>query len=241
MVQEEHVVDLLAAYALDCLDVDEKIQVDAHISECQQCRAELQTYQDIVEVLPLAMQENTPPSGLKGQILRSARQSQTRPVAQTRASWWEQLAGYLRQTAPAWGLASLVLILLLGVNNLFLWQRVNQIESHSQAPFMSVTMTGTEASPDASGLLVISRDGEHGTLIVDGLAALDPTSQYQLWLIRDGQRTNGGVFSVDQEGYGSLWISSPRPLASYASFGITVEPAGGSPGPTGEKVLGGDL
>lgn len=241
MVREEHVFDLLTGYALDCLDANEKAQVDTHLAGCNLCRAELQTYREIVEVLPLAMQENNPPPGLKGQIMQRARQTKETPAAQTRASWWEQLARYLRQGAPAWGLASLVLIVLLGVNNLFLWQRVNQLESSPQAPFISVTLTGTEASPDASGLLVISQDGEHGTLIVDGLVALDPASQYQLWLIRDSQRTNGGVFSVDQEGYGSLWISSPRPLASYASFGITIEPAGGSPGPTGTKVLGGDL
>ncbi|RJQ80137.1 MAG: anti-sigma factor [Desulfobacteraceae bacterium] len=32
---------------------------------------------------------------------------------------------------------------------------------------------------------------------------------------------------------------SPRPLNSYRTFGITIEPRGGSPGPTGSKVLGG--
>ncbi len=90
-------------------------------------------------------------------------------------------------------------------------------------------------------MLVISRDGDHGTLVVDGLSALDPAQQYQLWLIRNGKRTSGGVFSVDQQGYGSLWVKSQAPLISYTSFGITIEPAGGSPGPTGKKVLGGDL
>ena len=104
-----------------------------------------------------------------------------------------------------------------------------------------VAMVGTDAAPAAVGTLVISGDGEYGTLAVDGLAALDPDHQYQLWLIRDGQRTSGGVFSVNPEGYGALWISSPEPLSSYPAFGITIEPEGGSPGPTGDKVLGGSL
>ena len=90
-------------------------------------------------------------------------------------------------------------------------------------------------------MLVISSDGEHGTLVVDGLPPLDASQQYQLWLIQDGQRTSGGIFSVDGEGYGSLWITSPKPLISYQAVGITVEPAGGSPAPTGERVLGGEL
>ncbi len=29
-----------------------------------------------------------------------------------------------------------------------------------------------------------------------------------------------------------------RAAADYERFGITIEPAGGSPGPTGERVLG---
>jgi anti-sigma-K factor RskA len=105
----------------------------------------------------------------------------------------------------------------------------------------TVALNGTEVVPNASGLIVISLDGEHGTLVVDGLPPLDGSHQYQLWLIDDGQRQSGGVFSVDQEGYGALWVSSPEPLSDYSAVGITIEPAGGSPGPTGDKVMGGSL
>jgi len=63
--------------------------------------------------------------------------------------------------------------------------------------------------------------------------------QYQLWLISDGEKANGGVFSVNQEGYGNLLVVSSKPLTEYSAFGITVVPEGGSPGPTGVKVLGG--
>ncbi len=46
---------------------------------------------------------------------------------------------------------------------------------------------------------------------------------------------------VSAEGYGSLSVESPKHLISYSQFGITIVPAGGSPGPTGEKVLGGQF
>jgi anti-sigma-K factor RskA len=104
-----------------------------------------------------------------------------------------------------------------------------------------VALAGTEAAPAATGTIVISGDGEYGTLVVDGLPPLDAARQYQLWLIEDGQRTSGGVFSVSSEGYGAMEIASPEPLSRYSAFGITVEPAGGSPGPTGDKVLGSAL
>jgi hypothetical protein len=43
--------------------------------------------------------------------------------------------------------------------------------------------------------------------VVDHLGALSPEQQYQLWLIQDGKRTSGGVFSVSSEGYASLVIA----------------------------------
>ncbi|HLA97534.1 MAG TPA: anti-sigma factor [Anaerolineales bacterium] len=238
MSREAHVFNLLSAYALDCLDAVEKAQVEAHLRECDLCRADLQTYREIVQVLPLVGRESEPPPGLKSKIMQRAAQARNAPATQNQPIWWEHLAAYFRKGAPAWGLVGLVLILMLGANNLLLWQRMNQLESKAQLPFSTIVLTGTETSPDASGVLVLSQDGEHGTLIVDGLAVLDSASQYQLWLIQDGQRTNGGVFSVGKDGYGSHWVSSPQPLASYSSFGVTIEPTGGSPGPTGAKVLG---
>jgi anti-sigma-K factor RskA len=115
------------------------------------------------------------------------------------------------------------------------------MQSAQPTQMQFVHMNGTQAAPAAQGVIVISADGDHGTLVVDNLPSLQAGKQYQLWLIDDGKRTDGGVFSVDKDGYGSLWVSSPRPLVSYASFGVTIEPQGGSPGPTGQKVLGGGL
>jgi anti-sigma-K factor RskA len=138
-------------------------------------------------------------------------------------------------------MVSLVLILVLGASNLFLWGRLNTLESRQRASLRAVLLEGTAAAPNGTGLLVISLDGTHGTLVVDRLPVLSESQQYQLWLTRDGQRTSGGVFSVDEKGYKGMYIKSPEPLDSYTGVGITIEPAGGSPGPTGEKVLGGSL
>jgi len=104
-----------------------------------------------------------------------------------------------------------------------------------------LALAATDAAPGATGKLVISRDGEYGTLVADGLPALDAGHQYQVWLIRTGQHTSGGVFSVGHHGYGVIEILAPEPLGSYPSFHVTVEPSGGSPAPTGAEVLAGHL
>jgi anti-sigma-K factor RskA len=141
---------------------------------------------------------------------------------------------------PAWGVASLALILALAVSNVLLWRQVNRpgIASNAQA-MRSLALAGTASAPTAGGIVVISMDGEYGTLVVDNLPTLDKTQQYQLWLTQDGTRTSGAVFSVGRDGYISVPILAPEPLTHYSSFGVTVEPSGGSPHPTGAKVLGG--
>jgi anti-sigma-K factor RskA len=135
---------------------------------------------------------------------------------------------------------SLAIILILSVSNLMFWQK-NRLTNQSQSEFRFVQMTAEKSAADAGGVIVMSNDGNFGTLIVDGLPALDSARQYQLWLINEGKRTSGGVFSVMDNGYGVLIVNSSKPLSTYQNFGITIEPFGGSSGPTGDKVLGGKI
>jgi anti-sigma-K factor RskA len=238
---KDNISEMIPAYALDILDPFETRLVAEHLQTCTRCQDELRAYRQVVDDLPLAMAETEPPRHLKEGIMGQVRKPKAVSESQIQTGWWENLKERLVFRTPAWGLVSLALILVLGASNLFLWSRLNRIEQTTSTTLASVPLTSSESIPMATGMLVISQDGEHGTLIVDGLPVLDPSQQYQLWLIKDGQRTSGGVFSVDAEGYGSLWIESPRPLVSYQGVGITIEPAGGSPGPTGDRVLGGDL
>lgn len=149
--------------------------------------------------------------------------------------FWERIL-------PAWGLASLFLIIGLAASSLILWQRVNRLE-FATAPggMRAVPLNATGSAPGATGFVVISTDGEDGALVVDGLPPLAETQEYQLWLIRDGQRTSGAVFATDEKSYGGTRIRAPRSLLDYSAVGITIEPAGGSPQPTGEQVLWGAL
>ena len=239
MSNNAHVLELLPAYALGSLDETEALQVAEHVSTCPACQAELLSYQSVIDQLALAAPDSRPPASLKQQILGQLQTPRVGTDRKSRLSWSQRMTGLFQKAAPVWGIASLILVALLVISNLWWWQRADREDSIVTPGGMQViAMISTDAAPGAVGTLVISEDGEYGTLVVDRLPALDEQSQYQLWLIRDGQRTSGGVFSVNPEGYGALWVSSPNPLSSYPDFGITIEPAGGSPGPTGKKVLG---
>lgn len=249
-MSENHVLDLIAAYALNILEADEARQVADHLVSCQVCTRELESYRRVAERLPLAAPDASPPAHLKASILRQLPGKQNEPAALKMApvhtlpqkrSWWQTLLQSLPAFSPAWSLASMALILVLGASNLFLWQRVNRLSEPSPSHFITVNLQGSSSTPAAAGMLVMDEHGNAGTLVVDGLPLLDSSKAYQLWLIRNGERTSGGLFSVDSLGYGSLWITSEIPLTTYDSFGVTIEPSGGSPGPTGERVLAGEL
>jgi anti-sigma-K factor RskA len=242
MSTETHILELLPAYTLDCLDEEEFIQVSEHLAACAECRDQLHFYQTVTDQLALAVPGADPPIDLKQRLMDRVRPSRPAPSPQPQLSWWDHLTRLMPRATPVWGLASLVLIAALAISYVWLWQQLSRPQPLTEPGVMrTIPLSGTQVAPQASGLLVISIDGEHGTLVVDGLSPLKPGLQYQLWLIRDDQRTSGGVFSVSEEGYGSLWISSLQPLSSYSAVGVTIEPEGGSPGPTGDKVLGGTL
>lgn len=237
-MKHQLILDLLPAYALGALDAIEAQQLEEHLNQCDDCRAELRQFQQVVDELPLAAPMISPPAELKAQIL-----SQLEPPAAVRKtqqpSGWQAWVARFNRWALVWGVTSLALILVLLVSNILLWQRQTRMDAANQ--FYVIALAGTDNAPDASAVLIISSEGDDGTLVVKKLPTLDEEYQYQLWLVRDGQRTSGGVFSVYSNGYGHLSVRSDDPLISYDSFGVTIEPAGGSLGPTGEKVLGGDL
>ena len=104
-----------------------------------------------------------------------------------------------------------------------------------------VQLAGDDSTPATTGYLMVFPGENNGSLTVDNAPALQPGFQYQVWLVEDGQRISGGVFSVNDQGYGVLQITADRPLDRFDRLGVTVEPAGGSPDPTGARILGGDL
>lgn len=256
-MMQDHISDLLPGYALGTLDEAELIQVVRHLPDCVQCRQELVMFWRTADQLVLVMPLRTPPPDLRAKILKcveqlpsSQRQPAPAPVsARPRTSLLSRLglkplfdSLFATRAGMALGGLSLVLVLLLINSNVLLRKRVNDLQALVPAGDMRlVDLKGTSSAPASHGYLMVFKDETYGTLVVEDVPALDAGYQYQLWLIRDGKRTSGGVFSIDEQGYGTLEVSSDLPLETYPSFGITIEPSGGSPGPTGAKVLGGDL
>lgn len=255
-MSQEHIVDLLAGYALGCLDEEDLLKVARHLPHCQECRSELFAYWNVADQLALTAIPHTPPVDLKDKVLRRVSQAAASADERSRVgvpsgSVTKRSEGgffhtlrmfFLRPGGALLGAIALLLIVFLALSNLLLSQQVRGLQARVPANDTRVVLLeGTENTPETHGYLMLFPDENYGTLVVEHAPALPEDRQYQLWLIHDGKRTSGGVFSVDRDGYGTLQISADRPLDMFSSCGVTVEPKGGSPGPTGEKVLGGDL
>jgi anti-sigma-K factor RskA len=238
MSNDAHILDDLPALALGSLDSDEAVRVKEHLSSCLICRRELAAYENVAAQLAYAIPPVELSPDLRDQLMERLHtpRPQPRPVQKVPVrSWWERLL-------PAWGVASLVLILALAAFNLLLWQRFNKMDFFTTpGGLRAVPLLPTEAASRATGFVLVSVDGEDGALIVDGLPPLAESQEYQLWLLRDGEKISGALFSTDENNYGGTRIRAPRSLLEYSGAEITVEPAGGSSQPTGVQVLSGSL
>jgi anti-sigma factor RsiW len=67
-MQHEHPLDSIPAYVLGALDADEALRVRTHLATCASCRAEVESFQQIVGMLPYASPGVLPPQHVKRQL-----------------------------------------------------------------------------------------------------------------------------------------------------------------------------
>jgi anti-sigma-K factor RskA len=229
----------LAAYALGSLDPEEAALLDAHLTTCESCRAELAEYQNVGSGLMAAL----PPRP---------------PAARVRRALQKRLAGEARRTRPQfnWALGQLavagLLLALVGLNLLTVYQvyRLQREQAELLGQHTSEQTAIAMLAYPSTKTLTFNENGVSGSLLVDkqrnlvavfawNLATPPSGKTYQMWLIDpQGDRTSGGLISPEADyPFVMAVVQSPQPLTNFVGLGITVEPAGGSVKPTGPRVL----
>ncbi|MBP6786437.1 MAG: anti-sigma factor [Candidatus Promineofilum sp.] len=229
--------ELVSAYALGCLDAGDAAAFSRHLETCAHCRADLPAFRGVADALLLAAPDARPSPYVRERLLAlagggnaSIRPLEPRPVRP--AQHPPSPRPSRRAARPAWPVMALVALAAVVLGGLLL-----AFAARWAAPARAVALLPTDAAPAAAGELRFARDGA-ATLEVTGLPPLPAGRQYQLWLVAGDERASGAVFSTDANGWAAVPVAASRPFAAYERFGITIEPAGGSPGPTGERVLG---
>lgn len=247
----EHVNDLLALYALDGLEPDERRQVEAHLEGCAACRAEAERELGLVALLAESLPPQAPDPRLRAQTLarvgiHSAKPARPARPAAARAA--DPQSGWL--TLPRWVPVALSLVLaVLAGWNVYLTGELNALQRQLAGTTRAVGLITSpstaaialapaeaEAAP-ARGNAYVNSNSQGVVLVVQQLTPLTTDETYQAWLITADGAVSAGLFKVTDTGWGMTWLSIP--FAPGAAIGVSREPAGGSEQPTHVVLLGG--
>ena len=233
----ERVRPLLGAVAIGALDSAESVGVARHLLECHDCRQELDRLSDSVDLIGFTAPQVEPSASLRYSVLGGL----SEPATVSRISRWRWVASVA---------AALVIVLLAG--NIALMMRgtggavpaatsvVTPAAARDAVPLVWYDLTAAiPQAGTANGVLCAQATGTLAWLMVQDLPALPSGMTYQAWLSNGNQRLNAGTFMVDSQGRGFLTIrlTSPNTLSHFATLGVTEEPMGGSPAPSGARYL----
>lgn len=239
MNQEHPYFDDLPAYALGALDVETTAALEAHLKECETCRADLAAYQSVTEGLLLAIPSQTPPARLRRRLHNRLPGAQK--VLPFGFKW-----SFTRLSLTL----AIVFLLAFNIYSLSRIQALHRQQAElarqyqvGQAALAMLASEETKSIPISAGNVTgtILLDQSHNTamLIVWNLPELTEEQTYQAWLIdAQGKRTSAGIFR-EEAGVSltSKEISSPVAISNFVGIGVTVEPVGGSSQPTGERIF----
>lgn len=232
---------LAAAYALDALDSRESATFEDHLEGCNPCVEELRGMHETAAALASSVAE-TPPESLRARVLEqvsrlprveSAPESQVVDLSEARLR---------RRGVNRWlaGVAAAAVIVAgaLGVSTYQANGRADDVQvAADQITALladpEATVERTDVTGGGTGTLVVSPNLEQAAFLTASLPATGPDQTYQLWAIDDQGATSVGLLQPDS-GRATALVDLPP---GTTTFGMSVEPAAGSPAPTTEPVL----
>jgi anti-sigma-K factor RskA len=236
----DRIEELVAAYALDVCDAEERELVEAHLATCPGCRALARRLSRPVEALPLSVEEVRPPARLRARILAAAAAGQAPEAdegAPARIVTFPVRARRPPRRFP-WQWAAVAVLTLalagLGVWNVLLNQALNSPPAH-------YAMVGTGTLAGASGTVTEFRGQDAALVSLTGMPAPPAGKVYQLWLIdTSGRPTSAGTFTPSADG--TVRVGVDRPLTGVRTVAVTQEDGpSGARAPTSTPELAGRL
>jgi anti-sigma-K factor RskA len=240
-VTHDELADLAGSYAIGALDGDELTTFSEHLLECWECRKAVMDYDEVYADNAKGLPPIEPSAGVRARLIARA--------SGTEATLGAEPGEDRKDDRKPGGFVSrLVLLvaaacLLLALN--FVWQaEEHERERDDSAALLALfgdptaqtgALGGQEPSPSASGRIVWATN--QVGLTTRGLPKLPAGSTYQLWAITGDAKQGIGVFGdADGTVQGVRALTAPIP-AGVSAFALTIEPTGGSPGPTGAIYL----
>jgi anti-sigma-K factor RskA len=241
MTHAEHISyrENIPAYALGALDAESVAALETHLETCVSCRSELAEYRLISESLLTTVPSKQPSAALRKRL--QGRLPGAPGTARPQANW-----SFSRMAVGA----SLILLLAMNLYSI-LQMRALQLEQTrlngqiraGQTVLSMLSYPTTERLPINSdkvvGSLLVDKERDIVALIVWNMPLLPENKTYQIWLIdTQDDRVSAGIFNPESgQIYTTQLVYPKQSLADFTGVGVTVEPAGGSDAPTGERIF----
>jgi anti-sigma factor RsiW len=187
--------DLVAPYALDALDAEERAEFERHLAECERCSRELRELQDAATSLAWGAAGPEPPPELRDRILERARgEAQVVPF-EPRRGWVTPALGALAAVAA-------VVAIGLGLWGASLSNDLDRERDLRAAQGKALEIVGDRGAQvvslqGADGSLVVARNGR-AAIVVCGLGPAPSGEFYMAWTIR-GTPSPAGAFDASKE------------------------------------------
>jgi anti-sigma factor RsiW len=217
--------ELVAAYALDALDDDEREEFERHLGTCERCADELAGLREAAASLAYAIPSTPLPTALRERILDSARAERPN-VVPLRRRWSTPALGTVAAVAA-------VVAIGLGIWNISLSHSIDDKDAELAANAKAFEIVGDpnaarHSLTGADGSLIVARSGD-GALVVCGLDSAPADKTYEAWVIAGKRASRAGVFDSDRP---CLAVPLTTPVPRDGVVGVTIERKGGVDAPT---------
>jgi anti-sigma-K factor RskA len=229
----------IPAYVLGALDADSSNALEAHLQNCETCQSEVASYRAVSANLLLDTPPRQPPAALRRSLQGRLPSAQKAPPPRRIWSFGQIGVGVAFLLLLGLNIYSILQIQLLERQQA---QLVRQSQT-GQTALAMLTYSDTKTVPISAqgvgGTVVVNKEHNVAVLIIWNLPAIPENQTYQAWLIdQNGNRVGAGAFRPETgQPFTSQTVSSKQGLTNFTGVGITVEPAGGSSQPTGQRIF----
>jgi anti-sigma-K factor RskA len=237
--------EMIPARALSALDAAEERALNEHLENCDECRKELEDWQETAATLAVVADPAEPSPKVRERILSEVRKElatpEVIPFRSTSRNIW-RLFGSLG------AMAAVVLFTALIVGLIVIWRENRAIneELARTREFLQLATTpgaktnelkGIDRGAGATAKVAYDKTG-HAMLMAYNLPSVPRGKAYQLWfIVGKNPPMPGKTFSPDSAGKGMLKDQMPEEALDSALFAITLEPETGSRAPTSPIYL----
>jgi anti-sigma-K factor RskA len=220
---------LMAPYALDALDHDERARFEAHLDQCVDCQVEMAGFMATAVRLGDAV-SHTPPPALRDRLLAEITTTpQERPIVTALA----ERRG-LRRALPRLAVAAAFVIGAVGIGG-YAIEHENAEDANARTVAISTVLGADDVTSESkaykSGSIKVysSPSTDAAVIIANDLPDPGQGKVYQVWTVDDAGPTSQGTFTTDGE-------MVMKGVAGSDHVALTVEPKGGSKQPSSAPV-----